>query len=255
MLPSSVTIALALASLVALPPSAEAVICAGAPGAIASATRAAAAIFVATATHVASSCQSTTHADGSIGVTCASGPRKVDLTINESFKGSQPFRLQVMSDYSFAANERYLVFANIGSTGLEISPCSRTRLLSEAAQDLKFLRGANAGLAQAIVYGQIHRQRDSGERYGPTDLFTVVALADGVRNESESRKYGHFDLVVAPGRQLIWVEQDGRQLTNPEWFEIKQDEERPTFPIVLDSLAPPQQVAPEWVTTPMRSQK
>ena len=150
-----------------------------------------------------------------------------------------------MSDYPFAANERYLIFGAIGPTGLVVSTCSRTRIMSEATQDLKFLKGAKSGAAQAVVYGQVMRRRADGGRYGPTDPFTVVAVAAGNRHEVGTAKYGHFDLILPPGSYLLWVEQGGRQLTNLESLEVRHgDEQRKEFD-VLDSLAVPPNQPPQ----------
>ena len=85
-------------------------------GAVASAAQGATAIFIATVTKVTlpqPEESATTNPAGSITVTLrvVSGqPRRVDLAIEESFKGSMSGRLQLESDYPFAANGRYLIY-------------------------------------------------------------------------------------------------------------------------------------------------
>lgn len=64
-----------------------------------------------------------------------------------------------------------------------------------------------------------------------------VATATHVESHCRSATDGNFALVLAPGRYLIWVEQDGVQLTNAERREITQNEERREVLVITDSRA------------------
>lgn len=72
--------------------------------------------------------------------------QKVTFQVEESFDGIKSHAVEVYSsgttcDYIFAVGSRYLVYGWIGEDRkMRTANCTRTRLSSEAKQDLKFLR-------------------------------------------------------------------------------------------------------------------
>ena len=208
---------IALAS-VALPRPATATSCAGG-GSIATAHRLAAAVFVATVERVEPPKPVvTTEPDGSVTGSVTSGPDTVGLAIQDVFKGAVQGRIRLTSDFRFAENERYLIYADDVKGTITVSICSRTRPLSEAAEDLKFMDGRRRSMPQGVLWGLVLQD---GKNPGPVE---IVALRNGVHHRIASQGDG-YHVVLSPGRYLVWAERDGRTLVDPETIEIRDGEE------------------------------
>lgn len=109
--------------------------------------------------------------------------------------------------YDFKQGERYLVYATRDTDGARLvtGRCSRTRLLTDAGEDLQFLATLFSSVdAQARVYGTItHWERNpatgAAVDYGPVPdvLVTVHTMGSTVDVSTDAR--GRYELTVPPG--------------------------------------------------------
>ncbi|CAN5649968.1 hypothetical protein BH23ACI1_BH23ACI1_31630 [soil metagenome] len=113
--------------------------------------------------------------------------------------------------YTFQQGERYIVYASRAAdrTGLVTGICSRTRLLTDAGDDLSFLQTLSVpGQTRARVYGTItHWERDfaTGEprEHGPVPdvLVSVRGLASAFDALTDTR--GRYEVTVPPGKYEV----------------------------------------------------
>jgi hypothetical protein len=102
--------------------------------------------------------------------------------------------------------------------GITAHRCLRTRLTSDASQDLVYLKGAEAKRPQKIVYGEVFRRRD-----GPSEIqlhalpepLQVVAANPTQRFTTTTERWGPFELVLPPGDFEVWVER-GQKAVAPK---------------------------------------
>ena len=207
-----------LGSLI-LPRPASATSCTGG-GSIVTAHRVAAAIFTATVERVQQPQPVVTNLpDGAVQVSITSGPDQVILSIHDVFKGTVPGRVQLESDFRFVEKGRYFVYAYAMNGALNVSLCSRTRLLSEAVEDVKFVDGLRRSIPQGVLWGLVLQD---GKNPGPVE---IVVLRNGIYYRANSQFDG-YHVVLSPGTYLVWAERDGRNLVNPEPIEIRDGEEK-----------------------------
>jgi len=145
---------------------------------------------------------------------------RVDFVAVQGFRGLEAATVSVLTagsgpacGYTFKKGERYLVYAKRQPDGKELVTgiCSRTRLLAEADEDLRFLQSLSlSNNARARVYGTIthwERNLSSGEPkdYGPvSDVFVSVVGAGGTFSASTDDR-GQYELTVRPGKYEITV--------------------------------------------------
>src|SRR5258706_1095428 len=100
--------------------------------------------------------------DGSVTVDVNSaGPNLVVFDIVHVYKGPALSLSEIgvvqgnsSCDLPFQTNEVWLVFGDEGIGGITAHRCLRTRLNSDASQDLVYLKGAEVKRPQGIVYGE-----------------------------------------------------------------------------------------------------
>jgi hypothetical protein len=146
--------------------------------------------------------------------------RRVEFAMATGFRGVQGETATVFTPadgaacgYEFKQGERYVVYAYRTKDGsqLEVSRCSRTRLLAQAADDVAFLQDTSVAPAGANVSGLItHLERDlgtdEGHDYGPVSgvLVTVRGLT-GTR-DSYTDASGRYQVTgLTPGTYEIAV--------------------------------------------------
>jgi hypothetical protein len=156
-------------------------------------------------------------ADGSVTVDVnRAGPNLVVFDIVHVYKGPALSSSEIAvvqgnssCDLPFQTNEVWLVYGDEGIGGITTHRCLRTRLNSDASQDLVYLKGAEAKRPQGIVYGEVFRHRD-----GPSDTrlhvlpepLQVVAANPTQRFTTTTERWGPFELVLPPGDFEVWVE-------------------------------------------------
>jgi hypothetical protein len=157
------------------------------------------------------------NADGSVTVDVNGvGPNLVLFDIAHVYKGpalslSEIAVVQGNSscDFPFQTSQVWLVYGAEGIGGITTYGCSRTRLNSEASQDLVYLKGAEAKRPQGIVYGEVFRQGDGpGDTrlHALPDRLQVVAANRTQRFTTTTGRWGPFELVLPPGDFEVWVE-------------------------------------------------
>lgn len=125
----------------------------------------------------------------------------VFLTVQEAFKGIQQSAIVLDLDhcgYMFNEGERYLVYARRGyNNTLDVRDrFTRTRPLSEATEDLEYIRGLASAEPGARVFGQITQ-------------FTHVIKKDS-RHLSEPLSNIKVSIVGSDQRREVVTDSDGR---------------------------------------------
>jgi hypothetical protein len=146
------------------------------------------------------------------------GAVRVDFTEVVAFRGIQASTVNVVTagnsaacGYVFKQGERYLVYASRAAdrTGLVTGICSRTRLLENAEDDLRFLHTLSAPSdARARVYGTItHWERDlaTGEprEHGPVPDVLVTVRGPGSAFDAWTDARGRYEITVPPGKYEV----------------------------------------------------
>jgi hypothetical protein len=164
--------------------------------------------------------------------------RLMRFAVEETFRGVQGTTTEVITGLGggdcgigFKRGERYLVYTytNPEDKKLYTSICSRTRLLSDASEDLQYIRGLASTAPGGLIYGAAQRYRrdvnggrpeamagiklsiDGGEKHVETitDLkgqFSVGGLPGGVYKVNISLPQG---LMSSPSEQEIRVADRG----------------------------------------------
>ena len=112
--------------------------------------------------------------------------------------------------YGFQPGERYLVYASQTEDGkaLVTGICSRTRLLAEAAEDLRFLQALSAPRdTGARLYGTInHRERDPATgNWRTRPVPDAVVAVRGLKGSSDAwtDAQGRYEVTLPPGTYEI----------------------------------------------------
>jgi len=111
--------------------------------------------------------------------------------------------------YHFERGKQYLVYASKFENHLHTGICTRTRLLSEAADDLKFFYNMPAVGSGSIILGSVHRYLlplEDDERYRVTPLSSVKVTVDGLGKhfEAETDRDGKFEFTqLEPGTYKV----------------------------------------------------
>jgi hypothetical protein len=131
-------------------------------------------------------------------------------------------------DRSFVKGETYLVYASERGGLLRTDKCARTRPLSAAEEDIKYLDNLAAATPQALIFGEVFRSatRPDGSivKQLLSEKLVVVALsASGQRSVTT---FGPYEIVLAPGDYELWVERQGKRVTSPMKVSLRPREER-----------------------------
>jgi len=109
-----------------------------------------------------------------------------------------------------------LVYGRQGIGSVSADMCSRTWLVSEADQDLLYLRDAEAGRIHGIVYGEVLRRRNGPSGLALDALFEALQVKASNATDSfvsTTDRWGPFELVLPPGEYQVWVEHDGKAVS------------------------------------------
>jgi hypothetical protein len=133
-------------------------------------------------------------------------------------------------DINFAKGVTYLVYAQEYAGALWTHKCTRTRPLSDAGEDVRYLENLEAGRPQALVYGDVFRgiTRTDGSkvRQALFERLTVVAMNASGRRSVITDQWGPYQIVLAPGDYDLWVERRGKRVTSAEKLSVRAGDER-----------------------------
>ena len=148
---------------------------------------------------------STKNSDGSVigSVTVQPFFSTPDATFSVSrwFRGGSAATIVIRGDgatcgHSFTVGEMWLVYASEENGALATHKCTRTRLLAEAGEDVKYLDGIAQRRPQAVLYGQVFRRASVD---GQVALMVVperpdvVAVGSGQRFSVKAARWGDFE--------------------------------------------------------------
>lgn len=161
-------------------------------------------------------------------------PRAVVATflITKAYRGAVQQRVNVSGycDVAFSKGVTYLVYAAEHGGELLTTPHHRTRPLSAAAEDLRYLDNLLAGRPQAVVYGDVYRritQPDgSPARQALFETLNVVAMRSHERRSVFTDRWGPYQIVLAPGEYEFWVERGRRRVTRRQTLRLGAGDER-----------------------------
>ena len=145
--------------------------------------------------------------------------RSVRLKVVEVFRGGVQGVVEVATGagggdcgYNFIPGMTYLVYAHAGKSGLSTSICSRTRVLSQAGEDVEYIRGAlQQPSATGRVFGRVVYARDPDGPPGADGTPVAgyrVALSDGHTTRSTiTGRDGSYEFTgVAAGDYTVRVQ-------------------------------------------------
>ena len=153
--------------------------------------------------------------------------RLVRFNIEQAFRGVRADEVEVMTGlgesdcgYGFQLGGRYLVYAYEDGDKLSTSICSRTRPLSEAADDLAYFRGLTTAKPGAIISGDVKRIDRATPESGPRPVSGVKIFIQGPFQsvEAVTDKQGAYRVSgLAPGTYKVRIDlPDGLSTDNPE---------------------------------------
>jgi hypothetical protein len=133
-------------------------------------------------------------------------------------------------DIAFVKGKTYLVYAQEHGGVLLTHECTRTRPLSAAGEDVRFLENLAAGNPQALVYGDVFRGRKTRDgtvaKGQPLETLVVVAVSPRERRSVATDQWGPYQIVLTPGDYELWVERRGQRVTAPTKLRLRAGEER-----------------------------
>jgi hypothetical protein len=177
-----------------------------------------------------------TNPDGSVwGSVTPAGPSIVTFEIRRVFRGS--IREQAVlnaghttCDFLFRPSEIWLIYALEEDGVLSTHKCLRTRLVSEAPEDLRYLDGLLEGRPQALLSGNVFERTITPDGApAPGALFEtldVVATGGGQRFRTKTDRWGPYQLVLPPGEFEVWVERGGRRVTPTSTIRVRNGDEQ-----------------------------
>jgi 5-hydroxyisourate hydrolase-like protein (transthyretin family) len=136
--------------------------------------------------------------------------RLVVFAVERAFRGAEGPAVEVTTGmgggdcgYAFKEGERYVVYGYRSSDGrLSTGSCTRTRLASQAADDLTFLGQLSSPAVSGHVFGVVtHRNRDLafGEsKTRPVPFVHLLLRGPGGARDAQTDEHGHYDIAGVP---------------------------------------------------------
>jgi hypothetical protein len=137
--------------------------------------------------------------------------RSVSFAIEEIFHGIQGTAAEVITGkgggdcgVEFKRGERYLVYTytNPQDNKLHTNICTRTRALSQASEDLQYLRRLSSAAPGVRIYGEVRRYWSGiNEGRQPEPMSGIKVNIDGTKKQAEMMTdlKGRFSAVGLPG--------------------------------------------------------
>ena len=144
--------------------------------------------------------------------------RLIKLSVDESFRGLASNVAEVFTSYSgascgfpFRVGQQYLVYAYKGETGrLTTSICNRTRAITEASEDLSYLRGLSTASSRSTIKGEVQRYtRSSDGNMTPSPFPKIRVNVEGASGKSHTftDDQGNFSITdLEPGEYRVYLD-------------------------------------------------
>ena len=180
--------------------------------------------------------------DGSVSVSFSSKPGFVRLSVEKSYKGDQGTEVRLPLNgttcgHNFVVGEEYLIYADRKDGELRTGMCTRTRLLSKATSDIKYMEALQRDEPQATVYRYVLKEFfDQEGKMGlqtPFEEFMVIAKSEDLRVEVVSEASGEYEIALPPGKYEVWVERVGVKVSRTtEIVTLKDRDSQQQNPVV-----------------------
>jgi hypothetical protein len=159
-------------------------------------------------------------------------PIVATFKVIKAYRG-QVERRAIVAGYcgiAFEIGETYLVYAEEYAGRLMTHSLTRTRPLTAAAEDLRYLDHLAAATPQAVVYGDVFRgitaPNGSAVKKALFETLEVVAQSARGRRSVATDRWGPYQIVLEPGKYELWVERRGQRVTAPMKLMLHAGEER-----------------------------
>lgn len=131
-------------------------------------------------------------------------PRAVKFSVEQAFSGVTGTEVEVFTGrgggdcgVGFRMGQRYLVYAYRHENKLSTSICTRTRLFSQATEDLAFLGTLTSALPGVTIHGAINREE--GRRDEPLSSDVLITIeGESQRKEIRPDADGRFSVSGLP---------------------------------------------------------
>lgn len=150
--------------------------------------------------------------------------RLVRFKVVEAFRGGVQGVVEVATGagggdcgYNFIKGMTYLVYAHVGKSGLSTSICSRTQVLSQAGEDVAYIRGAmQQPSAAGRVFGRVVYPRDPdgppGTDSTPVAGYTVSLSGGQTTRSTTTGRDGTYEFTgLAAGDYTVRVQLPDRE--------------------------------------------
>lgn len=132
--------------------------------------------------------------------------RLVRFSVNEAFLGVNGTEAEVKTGlgdadcgYGFRQGGQYLVYAYRQKDGsLYTGICSRTRPLSEAADDLAYIRGLSSAQPGATLFGQVQGRKKIGEELQAVKGARIIIEGAAKQVEATTDEKGRYRVSGLP---------------------------------------------------------
>jgi hypothetical protein len=160
-------------------------------------------------------------------------PIVATVLVDKTYRGRVDRRTVVSGsgnncDIAFIEGETYLVYAQEHDGVLLTYECTRTRPVSAAAEDVRYLDNLAAEKPQALVFGDVFRAvaKPDGTvaRQALFETLQVIAVNAERRRSVPTDRWGPYQLVLAPGDYELWVERQGQRVTTPTKVTLRAGE-------------------------------
>lgn len=137
-------------------------------------------------------------------------PRAVKFSVEQAYSGVTGTEVEVFTGrgggdcgYGFKIGQRYLVYAYRSEDKLTTSICTRTRLFSNATEDLAFLGTLSSARPGVTIYGSI--SRDDGRKDEPLSSEILITIeGESQRKEVRPDAEGRFRVSgLPPGKYKV----------------------------------------------------
>ncbi len=138
--------------------------------------------------------------------------RSVRLSIDTAFRGVEGGEVEITTGtgggdcgFNFRQAQQYLVYAHAYEGKLSTSICSRTRLVSSAQEDLKYLRGLAEAKPGVTISGKVlnNKRNQKGEHDQIPVVGTTVIVEGSANREIQTDAKGEYRMAGLPAGDYV----------------------------------------------------